>query len=152
MLALFCVLEIPNIQTWSRNSNWVWHCTLPYNWLPVPHRPTLHHFIVSWSYDETNDVQYPQPTPIWPGSSIHWATVINTCIFWKVMGSIPNLVRAYLCPYHFGCSAKVWIECCQWDFAICPVHGNGSRFSLYMENKWWYIYGNNNYSTVLKNA
>jgi len=130
---LFYVLRITkhtNLTILTKNSNWVWHCTLPHNWLPVPHSPTLHHFIVSWSYDATNDVQYLQPTPIWPGSSIHWAMVINTCVFWKVMGSIPNLVRAYLCPYHFGCSAKVWIECCQWDFGICPLHGNGSRFSF----------------------
>ena len=141
MLALFCVLEIPNIQTWSRNSNWVWHCTLPYNWLPVPHSPTLHHFIVSWSYDATNDVQYPQPTHIWPGSSIHWAMVINTCVFWKVMGSIPNLVRAYLCPYHFGflsksldwvLSMRLWNLSSPWQW---------KPFLFYMENRWWYIYG-----------
>ena len=55
------------------------------------------------------------------------------------MGSLPILVRVFLCPYNFhaqwlscslGYSAKVWIECCQQDFGIYPLHGKGSLFSF----------------------
>ena len=135
-----------NLTKFTRNSNWVWHCTLPHNWLPVPHSPTLHHFIVSWSYDATNDVQYPQLTAIWPGSSIHWAMMIYSERSWV---QFPSWSGFHLCPYNFyaqwlsclfGCSAKVWIECCQWDFGIYPLHGKGSRFSLHGKQMMVYLW------------
>ena len=56
----------------------MWHCTLPYNWLPVPHSPTLH---IS-SFPDHMMMQQMVFNTQWPGSSIPWTIVIYSERSW----------------------------------------------------------------------
>ena len=135
-----------NLAKLTRNSNWVWHCTLPHNWLPVPHSPTLHHFIVSWSYHATDDLQYPQPTPIWPGSSVCWAMGIyseRSCVqfpSWSEFFDVPTISMPndrHVClaaQQKFGLS--VVNETLKSTLSMAR-----EAVSLYRKNRWCYIFG-----------